>query len=129
MLKFLVIAGILTIAGISFLQGNIGVTAGFLFININYVINLFDLMANLSRQFPNIRRSLETGSRVIAFLDQSLEDDGASELKIEKAQVVFDDVQFAYEEGKPVLKDISIQAHPGQSLALVGHTGSGNPPL
>ena len=125
LLKFLVIAGILTIAGISFLQGNIGVTAGFLFININYVINLFDLMANLSRQFPNIRRSLETGSRVLAFLDQPLEADGALELKIEKAEVVFDDVQFAYEEGKPVLKDISIQAHPGQTLALVGHTGSG----
>lgn len=125
LLKFLVIAGILTIAGISFLQGNIGVTAGFLFININYVINLFDLMANLSRQFPNIRRSLETGRRVLAFLDQPLEDDVTSELKIEKAEVVFDNVQFAYEEGKPVLKDISIQAHPGQTLALVGHTGSG----
>ena len=108
LLKFLVIAGILTIAGISFLEGNIGVTAGFLFININYVINLFDLMANLSRQFPNIRRSLETGSRVLAFLDQTLEADGASELKIEKAQVVFDDVQFAYEEGKPVLRDICL---------------------
>lgn len=125
LLKFLVIAGILTIAGISFLQGNIGVTAGFLFININYVINLFDLMANLSRQFPNIRRSLETGSRVLAFLDQPLETDGASELKIEKAEVVFDDVQFAYEEGKPVLRDITFQASPGQTIALVGHTGSG----
>ena len=125
LLKFLVIAGILTIAGISFLQGNIGVTAGFLFININYVINLFDLMANLSRQFPNIRRSLETGSRVLAFLDQPLEADGVSELKIEKAQVVFDDVQFAYEEGKPVLQDIAFQASPGETIALVGHTGSG----
>lgn len=125
LLKFLVIAGILTIAGISFLEGNIGVTAGFLFININYVINLFDLMANLSRQFPNIRRSLETGSRVLAFLDQPLETDGASELKIEKAQVVFDDVQFGYEEGKPVLRDIAFQASPGQTIALVGHTGSG----
>ena len=125
LLKFLVIAGILTIAGISFLEGNIGVTAGFLFININYVINLFDLMANLSRQFPNIRRSLETGSRVLAFLDQPLEADGASELKIEKAEVVFDDVQFAYEEGKPVLQDIAFQASPGETIALVGHTGSG----
>ena len=125
LLKFLVIAGILTIAGISFLEGNIGVTAGFLFININYVINLFDLMANLSRQFPNIRRSLETGSRVLAFLDQPLEADGVSELKIEKAQVVFDDVQFAYEEGKPVLQDIAFQASPGETIALVGHTGSG----
>ena len=78
-----------------------------------------------SRQFPNIRRSLETGSRVLAFLDQPLEADGASELKIEKAQVVFDDVQFAYEEGKPVLRDIAFQASPGQTIALVGHTGSG----
>ena len=112
------IAGILTIAGISFLEGNIGVTAGFLFININYVINLFDLMANLSRQFPNIRRSLETGSRVLAFLDQPLEADGASELKIEKSQVVFDDVQFAYEEGKPVLQDIAFQASPGKPSLL-----------
>ena len=125
LLKYLVIAGILTIAGMSYLKGNIGVTAGFLFININYVMNLFELMAALSRQFPNIRRSLETGSRVLAFLDQPLEADGVSELKIEKAQVVFDDVQFAYEEGKPVLQDIAFQASPGQTIALVGHTGSG----
>ena len=48
-----------------------------------------------------------------------------TELKIEKAQVVFDDVQFAYEEGKPVLRDIAFQASPGQTIALVGHTGSG----
>lgn len=125
LLKYLVIAGILTIAGMSYLKGNIGVTAGFLFININYVMNLFELMAALSRQFPNIRRSLETGSRVLAFLDQPLEADGVSELKIEKAQVVFGDVQFAYEEGKPVLQDIAFQASPGQTIALVGHTGSG----
>ena len=125
LLKYLVIAGILTIAGMSYLKGNIGVTAGFLFININYVMNLFELMAALSRQFPNIRRSLETGSRVLAFLDQPLEADGVSELKIEKAQVVFDDVQFAYEEGKPVLRNIAFQASPGQTIALVGHTGSG----
>ena len=38
---------------------------------------------------------------------------------------MFDDVQFAYEEGKPVLQDIAFQASPGQTIALVGHTGSG----
>jgi len=38
---------------------------------------------------------------------------------------VFNDVQFAYEEGKPVLRDIAFQASPGQTIALVGHTGSG----
>ena len=124
-LKYIVIAGILTIAGLSYLGGDLGMTAGFLFINLNYVIQLFDLMANLIRRLPDIRRSLETGERVLTFLDEKVEADATEEIKIDRAAVEFDHVTFAYEEGKPVLKDISIQAHPGQTLALVGHTGSG----
>ena len=124
-LKYIVIAGILTIAGLSYLGGDLGMTAGFLFINLNYVIQLFDLMANLIRRLPDIRRSLETGQRVLTFLDEKVEADATEEIQIDRAAVEFDYVTFAYEEGKPVLKDISIQAHPGQSLALVGHTGSG----
>ena len=124
-LKYIVIAGILTIAGLSFLGGDLGMTAGFLFINLNYVIQLFDLMANLIRRLPDIRRSLETGERVLTFLDEKVEADATKEIQIDRAAVEFDHVTFAYEEGKPVLKDISIQACPGQTLALVGHTGSG----
>ena len=124
-LKYIVIAGILTIAGLSYLGGNLGMTAGFLFINLNYVIHLFDLMANLIRRLPDIRRSLETGERVLTFLDEKVEADATKEIQIDRAAVEFDHVTFAYEEGKPVLKDISIQACPGQTLALVGHTGSG----
>lgn len=124
-LKYIVIAGILTIAGLSFLGGDLGMTAGFLFINLNYVIQLFDLMANLIRRLPDIRRSLETGERVLTFLDEKVEADATEEIQRDRAAVEFDHVTFAYEEGKPVLKDISIQAHPGQTLALVGHTGSG----
>ena len=124
-LKYIVIAGILTIAGLSYLGGDLEMTAGFLFINLNYVIQLFDLMANLIRRLPDIRRSLETGERVLTFLDEKEEADATEEIQIDRAAVEFDQVTFAYEEGKPVLKDISIQAHPGQTLALVGHTGSG----
>ena len=124
-LKYIVIAGILTIAGLSYLGGDLGMTAGFLFINLNYVIQLFDLMANLIRRLPDIRRSLEIGERVLTFLDEKEEADATEEIQIDRAAVEFDQVTFAYEEGKPVLKDISIQAHPGQTLALVGHTGSG----
>ena len=124
-LKYIVIAGILTIAGLSYLGGDLEMTAGFLFINLNYVIQLFDLMANLIRRLPDIRRSLETGERVLTFLDEKVEADATEEIQIDRAAVEFDQVTFAYEEGKPVLKDISIQACPGQTLALVGHTGSG----
>ena len=124
-LKYIVIAGILTIAGLSYLGGDLEMTVGFLFINLNYVIQLFDLMANLIRRLPDIRRSLETGERVLTFLDEKVEADATKEIQIDRAAVEFDHVTFAYEEGKPVLKDISIQACPGQTLALVGHTGSG----
>ena len=82
-------------------------------------------MANLIRRLPDIRRSLETGQRVLTFLDEKVEADATEEIQIDRAAVEFNHVTFAYEEGKPVLKDISIQAHPGQTLALVGHTGSG----
>ncbi|MGH2461342.1 MAG: ATP-binding cassette domain-containing protein [Chloroflexota bacterium] len=39
--------------------------------------------------------------------------------------VVFDRVSFAYEPGTPVLKDVSLHATPGQTVALVGPTGAG----
>lgn len=124
-LKYIVIAGILTIAGLSYLGGDLGMTAGFLFINLNYVIQLFDLMANLIRRLPDIRRSLETGERVLTFLDEKVEADATEEIQINRAAVEFDHVTFAYEEGKPVLRDIAFQASPGETIALVGHTGSG----
>ena len=124
-LKYIVIAGILTIAGLSYLGGDLGMTAGFLFINLNYVIQLFDLMANLIRRLPDIRRSLETGERVLTFLDEKVEVDATEEIQIDRAAVEFDQVTFAYEEGKPVLQDIAFQASPGETIALVGHTGSG----
>jgi ATP-binding cassette, subfamily B, bacterial len=41
------------------------------------------------------------------------------------ASVEFRHVTFAYEPGRPVLHDVSFEAHPGQTVALVGHTGSG----
>jgi len=40
-------------------------------------------------------------------------------------RVEFDHVSFAYDPGRPVLHDISFVAEPGQTVALVGHTGSG----
>src|SRR5439155_22197182 len=40
-------------------------------------------------------------------------------------RVEFQNVSFEYQAGRPVLKDISFVAEPGQSVALVGHTGSG----
>jgi ABC-type transport system involved in Fe-S cluster assembly fused permease/ATPase subunit len=50
---------------------------------------------------------------------------GAVDINIKSGEVVFDSVDFAYDERKPTLKDISFTARPGQTVALVGETGGG----
>jgi ATP-binding cassette subfamily B protein/subfamily B ATP-binding cassette protein MsbA len=50
---------------------------------------------------------------------------GARPLPPIKGQVVFDDVDFAYQDGHPVLKGINLRAEPGERIALVGETGAG----
>ena len=125
LLKYTVIAGILTFIGYQFLGGNLGVTAGRLFIYINYVTTLFDLLGMLVRQLPNIQRSLATGRRVMELLDEEQEEDEEADLQVTAGQVDFEDVSFAYDGQNKVLKNISIHANQGETVALVGHTGSG----
>lgn len=123
--KYMVIAGILTVVGYQFLGGQAGVTPGRLFVYINYITTLFDLMGALVRQFPNIQRSMETGRRVLALLEETEEEDAKAVLQVPKGEVVFEEVNFGYEKDKLVLRDITIKAEAGQTVALVGHTGSG----
>lgn len=124
-LKNTVLAVILTIVGQQFLGGRNVITAGVLFIYLNYIINLFEMMGFLVRFFPNVQRSLETGKRVLELLDQPQEEDVKSQLAVVKGQVTFEHVSFAYEKGKTVLHNISFKAKKGETVALVGHTGSG----
>lgn len=125
LVKNTVIALILAVVGFQYLGGSSWLTAGILFINLNYVINLFDMMGGLVRQLPNLQRSLETGKRVLELLGQEPELDSDALLEVTEGRVRFDHVTFAYEEGKPILKDIYFQAGVGETVALVGHTGSG----
>lgn len=119
------LAVILTIVGQQFLGGHSVITAGVLFVYLNYIIDLFDMMGFLVRLFPNIQRSLETGKRVLELLDQPQEADEKAQLVVNKGEVVFEHVSFAYEKDKTILHDISFKAKQGETIALVGHTGSG----
>ncbi|KAF2803840.1 uncharacterized protein BDZ99DRAFT_467954 [Mytilinidion resinicola] len=61
---------------------------------------------------------LNTKSKVV-------ERDGAPDLKINGGRVAFNEVSFAYDERKTTIKDLTFVAEPGQTVALVGETGSG----
>lgn len=125
MIKYLTVAAVLTLVGYQFLAGASQVTPGRLFIYLNYLMHLFDLLGSLVRQLPTLQRSKETGERVLSLLSEPLEADAAELLSIDRGRVVFERVGFGYKPDQPVLTDISFEVGEGQTLALVGHTGSG----
>lgn len=121
LLKYSVIASILTFIGYQFIAGNRDVTAGRLFLYINYVTTLFDLLGMLVRQLPNIQRSQATGRRLLELLDEKQEADAQAELQVDGWCGGFDQVSFAYDGKNQVLKNISIHAKQGETVALVGY--------
>lgn len=81
----------------------------------------------LAQQVTNIMSALAGAERVFDVMDREPEkDEGRKiELKNVHGDVVIDDVTFGYNSDKTILKDVSIYAHPGQKIALVGSTGAG----
>jgi ATP-binding cassette subfamily B protein len=82
----------------------------------------------ISSQFNSLQAALAGAERIFNVIDQPPEpadDPQAIDPGEVKADVVFDQVNFEYNPGQPVLKNISFHAKPGQKLALVGSTGAG----
>ncbi|MEK8129147.1 ABC transporter ATP-binding protein [Paenibacillus filicis] len=101
------------------------VSLGVLYAFVDYLNRLFQPMVNIVNQLPNLERALVSGERVFVLIDEPGED--VSERRIERyrGHVSFENVRFSYKEGEPVLKNVNFEAKPGQTVALVGHTGSG----
>jgi subfamily B ATP-binding cassette protein MsbA len=82
-------------------------------------------MSNIGSQLTEALAGLD---RMEEIMNMSPEDDGSvRDIKLENinGEIIFNNVSFAYEEGKTVLKDISFTAKPGTVTALVGTSGSG----
>ena len=77
-----------------------------------------------------IQRGLAAAESIFELLDESLEEDSGS-INVDRIQgrIEFDSVNFAYEEGKPILKNINLLIEPGETVALVGRSGSGKSTL
>ncbi|MCC7449338.1 MAG: ABC transporter ATP-binding protein, partial [Anaerolineae bacterium] len=89
-------------------------------------------MRNLGRLIVQTSTGLVSNDRVMEIIREEREPltDGKYTPKGHvKGDIVFDDVSFEYEPGKPVLKHISFHARPGQAIALLGSTGSGKTTL
>lgn len=82
----------------------------------------------LANQYNMLILAVVGAERVFDILDREPEPrdkENAIELKDIKGKVIFDNVTFSYNEEKTVLKNVSITANPGETIALVGPTGAG----
>ena len=101
------------------------VSLGVLYAFVDYLNRLFDPIVNIVNQLPNLETALVSAERVFVLLDEPGEDVSDARIPRYKGDVAFRDVWFSYKEGEPVLKGVSFEAKRGQTVALVGHTGSG----
>ncbi|MGP1367602.1 MAG: ABC transporter ATP-binding protein, partial [Schwartzia sp. (in: firmicutes)] len=104
------------------------ITAGALVAFLTYAVNLANPVKRISRVYGAIQKAMAGADRVFAIMDMPetiVNRPGAEALPQVKGDVVFDDVTFAYEEGKEALSHVSFSAAPGQMIAFVGPSGAG----
>ena len=98
-----------------------------------FLANLFfDPVQAIGNQLNQAFMAMAGAERLFRMLDQKpewVDAPAAKPLPSIKGRVEFRAVHFEYQPGRPVLRDISFVAEPGQNVALVGHTGSGKTTL
>jgi len=107
-------------------------TLGMLISFVQYTQRSFDPILQLSDQFAQIQTALAAGERVARMLQVTPtinEPDKPAPIDHFAGTIDFDHVQFSYEPGAPVLRDVTIHIPAGQSVAIVGATGAGKTSL
>ena len=119
-------AVVIIYGGWQVLQG--ALTVGFLVAFTLWVQRFFDPIRNITMQYTELQRAMASGQRIFELLDTEphvADREGARPLPSIAGHVQFEDVSFSYEEAVPVLRTISLDVQPGETVALVGETGAG----
>jgi ATP-binding cassette subfamily B protein len=106
-------------------QLEVGVMVAFLF----YIQRFFDPIRSLTMQYSVMQRAMASGQRLIDVLDVAVDiKDAPDAVDLPcnmDGSVEFKDVTFGYNPANPVLKSVNFRVNPGETVALVGPTGSG----
>lgn len=123
-------AAILWIGGIHVLEGQL--TVGSILVFISYLGSLYGPLESLMYTSMTINAAAGSGRRVMEVLDTEQEVEnkpGARALTSVRGHICFEDVTFGYETNRQILNNVSFEAFPGQTIAIVGATGAGKSTL
>jgi ATP-binding cassette subfamily B multidrug efflux pump len=104
------------------------VTIGVIVAFVQYVRRFFEPVRAIAMIWANLQSAIAGAERIFELLDTPsavVDATDAVELPTIAGRVAFEDVCFEYKPGEPVLEDVSLVAEPGQTVALVGPTGTG----
>ncbi|MFB5083532.1 ABC transporter ATP-binding protein, partial [Symbiobacterium thermophilum] len=113
--------------GTRILQGG-GITVGVLVAFVTYVGQFWEPILRLTQLYGNVLVAMASSERIFEYLDTKPtvpEKPDAQPLPPIRGEVELDNVTFAYEEGRTALRGVSLKVNPGETVALVGHTGAG----
>ena len=121
-----------TIISILFIGGHL-INAGQLKIGeltsfLSYVLLILNSLMMMSNVFLMMTRSLASASRIVEVLDEKIDitDEQAEDISVKKGSIEFDHVWFKYkkEAKEYVLSDVSFNIEAGQTIGIIGQTGS-----
>ena len=103
------------------------IEVGVVYAFVTYINRFFEPINQVMERLAFYQQAIVAASRVFTVLDeQEIEPvQGNNEATITAGKIEFKDVSFSYDGKRDVLKNISFTANPGETVALVGHTGSG----
>ncbi|MDG1376543.1 MAG: ABC transporter ATP-binding protein/permease [Yoonia sp.] len=120
------LAGVMVMAAIGVQNGTLTV-GDFVLVNA-YMIQITMPLNFLGTVYREIRQALIDMGGMFDLLHQPaevLDKEGAQVLKVQGGEVVLDDVYFGYDKERGILKGVSLTVKPGQTVAIVGSSGSG----
>ncbi|MCY9589277.1 ABC transporter ATP-binding protein [Paenibacillus chitinolyticus] len=104
------------------------ITVGLLVAFASYIGNFWEPINRMVQMYSQLLVAMASAERIFEFMDEQPtvgEKENAAELPPIRGQVSFENIVFEYEKGRTALNHINVDVQPGQSIALVGHTGSG----
>jgi ATP-binding cassette, subfamily B, multidrug efflux pump len=116
------------ILGVTWMNQGAGITVGVLVAFMGYIGRFWGPIANLANTYNSVINAMAYLERIFETMDEKpvVHDlSGAVDMPEIKGKVEFKDVDFSYDDGKRILDNISFTAEEGESIAIVGPTGSG----